>query len=135
MKHHPRLDTSSTNLAQPNLTYSYSHSQFRIDDIDKPWVFSQSLDLTHSRVCSGVAIRSLPDYLAQAYQHLRPGGWVEAQEFDLKPLSDDNSFPPDSQIIEWHELFHAGMLAGGCNTPISVQEMRRFMEEAGFVNV
>jgi hypothetical protein len=127
--------SSPQTIPPSDFNLQYSYIQFRIDDIDKPWVFSQPLDLIHSRVCSGIAIRSWPNYLAQAYQHLQPGGWVETQDFDLRPLSDDNSFPPNSLVKEWHELYHAGLLLDGCNLCIPAQDIKRYMEEAGFVNV
>lgn len=74
--------------------------QFRIDDIEQPWVFDTPLDFVHSRLCSGNAIRSWPNYFAEAYRSLKPGGWVEAQEFNLAVRSDDNTLPPDSKICE-----------------------------------
>jgi hypothetical protein len=120
--------TQSPTRVAPNV-------EFRIDDIDSPWVFENPLDLVHSRVCSGNAIRSWPKYLAETYRTLRPGGWVEAQEFDLLPLSDDNSFPPNSAILQWHEAFHDGMLKGGCNMHVSASEIKGYMEDAGFVNI
>lgn len=109
--------------------------KFRIDDLEHPWVFEKPLDLVHSRLCSGNAIRSWPKYLAESLRSLRPGGWVEAQEFDLAPQSDDDSFPPESAIIQWHDAFHEGMLKGGCEMRCSSQQLKEEMEKAGFVNV
>jgi len=109
--------------------------EFRVDDFEKPWVFETPLDLVHSRLCMGNAIRDWKYYLSESYRCLKPGGWVEAQEFDLNPSTDDNSFPLDSAIIKWHNLFHEGMLKGGCNMHGSSQELKQKMEEAGFVNV
>lgn len=95
----------------------------------------QPIDLVHSRVCMGNAIRNWPKYLSEAYRCLKPGGWVEAQEFDLNPQSDDNSFPENSMIMQWHELFHQGMMVAGCNLRGSAQDLRKHMEDAGFVDV
>ncbi|TVY82740.1 Secondary metabolism regulator laeA, partial [Lachnellula suecica] len=109
--------------------------EFRIDDIESNWVFEKPLDLIHSRLCMGNAIRNWKHYLSESYRCLRPGGWVEAQEFDLLPRSDDDSFPPDSTILEWHKHFHDGMAKAGCNMRGSAQELKDHMEDAGFVNV
>jgi hypothetical protein len=83
----------------------------------------------------GNAIRDWKRYLSESYRCLKPGGWVEAQEFDLNPQSDDDSFPPNSMILQWHEQFHKGMLVGGCNMRGSAKELKAHMEEARFVNV
>jgi hypothetical protein len=50
-------------------------------------------------------------------------------------MSDDDSFPPDSAIVQWHDKFYEGMLLGGGNVRISSRELKRYMEDAGFVNV
>ncbi len=103
--------------------------------MEKPWVFETPLDLVHSRICSGSAIRNWPQYLSEAFRCLKPGGWVEAQEFDVIPKSDDNSFPPNSFILQYHILEQEGMLKSGCNLASNSKELKRLMEEAGFVNV
>jgi len=103
--------------------------------MDKPWVYQQPIDLVHSRLCSGLAIRNWPNYLSEAYRCLKPGGWVEAQEFVFDAKSDDSSFPPGSAIIQWHETGNKGSLIGGCDMRISGQQIKSYMEAAGFVNV
>ena len=110
-------------------------TKFRVDDLENPWVFEQPFDLVHSRICSGVAIRNWPQYLSESYRCLRPGGWVEAQEFYTEPQSDNDSFPPDSMIIRWVNELHKGMFLGGCDMRISSQQIKSYMEAAGFVNV
>ncbi|PMD31116.1 S-adenosyl-L-methionine-dependent methyltransferase [Hyaloscypha variabilis F] len=109
--------------------------EFRIDDIEKPWVYQQPIDLIHSRICSGSAIRNWPNYLSEAYRCLKPGGWVEAQEFVFDIMSDDNSLPPNSTIVEWNNEGYKGALLGGCDMRISAQQIRTYMEAAGFVNI
>jgi Methyltransferase domain len=110
-------------------------SKFRIDDLELPWTFEQPLDLVHSRVCSGLAIKDWPKYLSESYRCLRPGGWVEAQEFSMRLASDDDSFPPNSAILGWHEIASRGMLLGGSDMTISSQQIKSYMQDAGFVNV
>jgi hypothetical protein len=50
-------------------------------------------------------------------------------------MSDDDSFPPDSAIVQWHEKFYEAMLLGGGNVRMSSRELKQYMEDAGFVNV
>lgn len=110
--------------------------EFRIDDIDLPWVFSRSLSMIHSRAMSGHSIRHWPTYLRQCYAHLAPGGWVEAQETSFLPHSlPSGPFPADSHILQWHALFHAGMRAAGRDLCVTAQDIRIAMEESGFINI
>ncbi|KAI1002870.1 hypothetical protein K3495_g5333 [Podosphaera aphanis] len=110
--------------------------EFRIDDIENPWVFSRPLSLIHSRLMSGHSIRHWPTYLRQCYLHLAPGGWVEAQDTLFFPQAlSSGPFPPDSHILKWHELFQSGMRTAGCDLSISAENIRDAMEQAGFVNV
>lgn len=66
---------------------------------------------------------------------LKPGGWVESQEFSYKRYSDDNSIPADSRITEWENLWTEGInkigLKGHCDPDLVMQQMR----DAGFINV
>jgi hypothetical protein len=110
-------------------------TKFRYDDINLPWVYEQPIDLVHSRICSGLAIRDWPKYLSESYRCLRPGGWVEAQEFYMEAKSDDDSFPPESAIIQWHEACNKGFSLAGCNVRVSAQDLESLMKEAGFVNI
>lgn len=110
--------------------------EFRIDDIDNPWVFTRPLSLIHSRLMSGHSIRNWLTYFRQCYLHLAPGGWVEAQDISFFPQSfPSGPFPPDSHILQWHALFHSGMRAAGCDLSLTGDEIRTAMEQAGFVNI
>lgn len=109
-------------------------SKFRIDDLEHPWVYETPFDLVHSRLCAGSAIRNWPEYLAESLRCLRPGGWVEAQEINVFPSSDDDSFPPDSAILKWHRLWNEGLLQSGCDMHWSSDKLKAEMEKAGFVN-
>lgn len=66
---------------------------------------------------------------------LKPGGWVECQEFSYKRQTDDNTLPADSCITEWENLWTEGInkigLRGSCDPDLVVQQMH----DAGFVNI
>src|SRR4051794_33263013 len=66
---------------------------------------------------------------------LKPGGWVECQEFSYKRSSDDNSIPSDSRITEWENLWTEGInkigLKGHCDPNLVMQQMH----DAGFINI
>lgn len=109
--------------------------QFRVDDLEQPWVYETPFDLIHSRLCGGNAIKDWPKYLAEAYTHLKPGGWVEGQEFYMDVFTDDNTLPKNSKIKEWHDLSVQGAAMVGCPCRVDSKTMKSYFEDAGFINV
>ncbi|KAL5347975.1 hypothetical protein ACLOAV_007387 [Pseudogymnoascus australis] len=108
--------------------------QFRVDDIDKDWMFEHPLDLIHTRLSSGLAVRDWPRYLNECQKALKPGGWVEAQEFSVSMGCEDDSLPPDSMIKRWHEEANRTFTAAGCDLRFDGETLRQQMIDAGFVN-
>lgn len=132
---HPAAHVIGIDLSPIQPKWTAPNVEFRIDDFDKPWVFDSPIDLVHSRICAGIAIQNWPNYLAEAYKCLRPGGWVEAQDFVLRPYSDDDSLPAESKIAQWHALSHEGLMVAGRNVWETSTEISSYFKDAGFVNV
>lgn len=65
---------------------------------------------------------------------LKPGGWIEQMEFDVRVKSDDGTLKPDSHLAGWGDNFiGCGERAGH---PLTTQEtMRGSIEKAGFIDV
>lgn len=122
------LSPIMTNLVPPNL-------EFQIHDADEPWDFTRKFDLIHSRIMNDFTLRSWPNYFAQAWENMLPGGWVECQEFDYHRQSDDDSLPHNSRLTFWENEWTRGVqtigLQGACKPDLVMQQMR----DAGFVNV
>ncbi|OBT88941.1 hypothetical protein VE02_02845 [Pseudogymnoascus sp. 03VT05] len=108
--------------------------QFRVDDIDKDWMFEHPLDLIHTRLSSGLAVRDWPRYLSECQKALKPGGWVEAQEFSVSMGYEDDSLPPNSMIKKWHEEANRTFTAAGCDLRFEGEILKQQMINAGFVN-
>jgi ubiquinone/menaquinone biosynthesis C-methylase UbiE len=133
---YPMAKVIGTDLSPIQPTWVPPNVEFRIDDIEKPWVFPDgTFDLVHDRLCSGVAIKNWPGYLAEAYRTTKPGGWCEAQEFEMVALCDDGSVPADGAIVQWHELFAKGAMMAGIDMRINASKLEGMFKEAGFVNV
>ena len=79
------LSPIQPNHVPPNLS-------FEIADSDDEWTFRQRFDLVHCRIMNDFTLKSWPHCFGQAFRSLRPGGWVECQEFDHNRRSDDNSY-------------------------------------------
>ena len=55
--------------------------QFEIDDVEDEWRYSRPFDYIHIRAMGG-SIRDWPKLMQQAYQNLRPNGWIEVTDFE-----------------------------------------------------
>jgi len=81
------------------------------------------------------SLKDWSHFYREAFRVLKPGGWVENQEFSYKHHSDDNSLPKDSRILYWADLWTEGVgkigLKGSCDPDLVVRQMM----DAGFVNI
>lgn len=72
--------------------------------------------------------------MRQAFDNLRPGGWLESQEFDCKDYCDDNTLSPDSPLVHW--VREMGAAAEKCDRPVvMVEGVLEAYKEVGFVDV
>ncbi|KAJ5664694.1 hypothetical protein N7462_011507 [Penicillium macrosclerotiorum] len=109
--------------------------RFLVDDAESPWLFNASrpFDFIHARDLGG-AIADWPRLLRQAYQHLRPGGWVELQEFEVTLRSDDDSLRLAPTLCEFLGRLHEASEA--FHRPMNIAEgHRQRLMEAGFEEV
>lgn len=109
---------------------------FEIEDAELPWLRQpDSVDLIHMRNMAG-AFRDWRFIYEQAFECLRPGGWIELQDLEnAKALGDFYSaFPPDAVIHKLtRDLYLASVKSG---RPRSCQHLDEgYLVEAGFVDV
>lgn len=50
-------------------------------------------------------------------------------------FSDDNTLPANSKVKEWHDLSVHGAGLVGCPCRVDSNTMRRYFEDAGFINI
>lgn len=64
---------------------------FVIDNVEDPWNYrpSDAFDFIHGR-CMGGSIRDWKQLYSEIYNHLKPGGFVEIQEFEAWVMADDD---------------------------------------------
>jgi len=67
-------------------------------------------------------------------RNLKPGAWIELQEFDGRVHCDDGTIAPDAPLKRFYELIPKAMANFGMafNAGEALQEP---LEKAGFVNV
>ncbi|KAI9825991.1 MAG: hypothetical protein M1819_007446, partial [Sarea resinae] len=107
--------------------------KFYVDDIESDWVPGRPYDYIHGRYLA-CAIKDWPKLVRQSYTHLKGGGWVEFQDYDLRAYSEDGSLKPDNALLKFHD--HIGEAADEMGrTARPGPQLRKWVEEAGFVNV
>ncbi|KAJ5508517.1 hypothetical protein N7527_010660 [Penicillium freii] len=132
---YPQADIIGTDLSPIQPSWAPPNCRFFIDDAESDWTFSpgEKFDYIHARALAG-GIGDWPKLLKQAYQHLKPGGWFEAQEFESMAWSDDGTHENATAINSWAELLTQSSKKFG--KPMDVAPMiSRWMTEQGFANV
>ncbi len=107
-----------------------------VDDVEAVWPYpeAKAFDYIHQRNMVG----SLADWdrvARQAYQHLKPGGFYELQEFRFEFMSQGNKEAFQNSVIdEWQKLVDEGTAKFG--KPLNIaHELADKAKAAGFVNV
>lgn len=122
----PALVPANKYRVPPNL-------KFEIDDAESEWTYASKFDLIHFRSMGG-SFKDVPKVVRQAYDHLAPGGWIEWQEYETTAKTDDNSFPPDSAMVQW--ILNLNEAANKFGKVMNVAPLLKgYVEDAGFVNV
>ncbi|KAJ9653700.1 hypothetical protein H2198_007157 [Neophaeococcomyces mojaviensis] len=108
---------------------------FYVDDIEADWTYSENekFDFIHARFLAG-AIADWPKLMAQSFEHLKPGGWVEFQDWNTWIYSQDGSLPPESALNRFHALTCGGRHAQGFNMRPG-PHLEKWIQDAGFVDV
>ncbi|KAL1967854.1 hypothetical protein VTN77DRAFT_2543 [Rasamsonia byssochlamydoides] len=107
--------------------------QFLVDDVEKDWVETQPYDYIHCRyMCA--SIRDWPRLVQQCYQNLKPGGWVEFQDFEGLPYSEDGSVTPENHLIKM--LHHLGEACDKVGRTLNTGPfLKGWVEKAGFTRI
>lgn len=117
---------------------------FIVDDAaEDDWLWSENhFDLIHTALMLG-SFPSFKDLLRKSFRHIKPGGYMECQEFDPKPKCDDGTMPPENPdgFSEYpiHDWFDLSVRSGQASDPPRqfriAHRIARWMREVGFVDV
>lgn len=101
---------------------------------ENDWTWDHnSFDLVHSRVLCG----SVVDYtklLKQAFDSIKPGGYIEMQDMLPAMSCDDDSCGKDDPIMTMGQYAAQAIRKSG-RTLLELDEYKKHLEDAGFVNV
>ncbi|KAL8903045.1 MAG: hypothetical protein Q9171_007530 [Xanthocarpia ochracea] len=130
----PEAQVVGTDLSPIQPIWVPPNCMFEVDDVTMEWTFRKdSFDFIHSREMFG-SIADWDEYFRQCYLHLKPGGYVEALERGVKPVSDDGTVGPEHFWTTWgNTVLSIGETWGkGFN---AWENLKERMEAAGFVDV
>lgn len=128
---YPSADVLGVDIAAIQPTFMPPNCRFELDDIENDWLYQKDcFDFVHGRELM-LAIRDWDKLIKQAYDHLKPGGFLELSQSVPDPSCDDGTLQDDSAYRQMTSyFFEIGERLGA-----SVNAAKSFaakMEQAGF---
>ncbi|KAL1994930.1 hypothetical protein VTN49DRAFT_1117 [Thermomyces lanuginosus] len=130
---HPQAEVIGCDLSpiQPSLVPP--NVKFLVDDIESEWAYENNpFDFIHARnlLCS---IKDFEKLIKQCYRSIKPGGWVEFQDWDGYPYSQDGSHN-DTGLKQYFDEVHGAFQKAGYEVRPGVK-LESLFKDTGFVNV
>ncbi|APA11946.1 hypothetical protein SS1G_05495 [Sclerotinia sclerotiorum 1980 UF-70] len=87
---------------------------FQVDDLEEEWTFGDGdkFDFIHTRMMTG-SIQDWDRFFEQAFENLKPGGYIEVTDILLPPTSADGTLKADSPLLKWANLLLEGSILAG----------------------
>jgi hypothetical protein len=108
--------------------------RYIVDDFEKDWV-DANIDLVFGRFLAG-SVEDWPRLIQQSYNNLKPGGWVEFQDWDTMIYS--TALPAEdferSELWTFHRDTAALQESRGRNMRPG-PELEKWIRQAGFENI
>ncbi|KAK4462014.1 Demethylmenaquinone methyltransferase [Cladorrhinum samala] len=132
---YPEAEVIGTDLSPIQPAFVPPNVRFFVEDSTESWDYpTASFDFIHTRVTFACWSDMKKQIIQRAFNHLKPGGWLECQEVPGMPYCDDNTMPPDYPWLQWtYQLYHGTSLADR-QADIGPQ-LKDWMKEVGFVDV
>jgi SAM-dependent methyltransferase len=97
---HPEAQVIGVDLSPIQPKFVPPNVLFEIDDIEEPWTFSKPFDFIFARMTIQT-IGNPSRFFEQAFEHLTPGGWVEAVDVVNPGKSDDHPNFQETHLWKW----------------------------------
>lgn len=131
----PSAAVVGTDLSPIQPSWVPPNCSFFIDDSDGAWSFrpDEAFDFIHGRAMGG-SIKNWNTLYDEIYKNLKPGGWVEIQEYETWLQSDDGSDKLGTSMMEWQTQINEAAKSFG-KAMLVAEEHKESMIRAGFVDV
>lgn len=93
----------------------------------------ETYDYIHTRVLLG-SFEDFREIIKKSYACLKPGAWMESQEYWSTVCCDDGTMTSDYPFLRWTRLHDEAAMNLGKPLRIA-NKLKRWYEEAGFVDV
>ncbi|KAL1962435.1 hypothetical protein VTN77DRAFT_9706 [Rasamsonia byssochlamydoides] len=129
----PSAEVIGSDLSPTQPSFVPPNVRFLVDDIEAEWTYSEGLfDFIHARYLAN-SIKDFKKLLKQCFKHTKPGGWVEFQDYDLLPYSEDGTTKDTGVERYFTAIVNAFDRAGYPARPGPYLE--QWFREAGFVDI
>ncbi|KAB5578083.1 S-adenosyl-L-methionine-dependent methyltransferase [Coniochaeta sp. 2T2.1] len=130
---YPSAEVVGVDLSPIQPSWVPQNLKFFVDDIEDGWLNGDGWDLVHLR-CISPWLKDKELLLKRAYEHMKPGGWVEIQEFDARAHCDDGTLAEDAPLKRFFDTAEQAVKTFGMDFRAG-EKLREPLEKAGFVNV
>jgi hypothetical protein len=130
----PSASVIGTDLSPIQPLFVPPKCAFEIEELNLSWTFPpEHFNFIHIRELFGCAI-NWDNFFAGAFEHIKPGGYVEILEHSVWPVADDDTVNEDSFFTLWGKTVVG--LGEKFGKPFTIwEESKDRMEKAGFVDV
>ncbi|PMD49341.1 S-adenosyl-L-methionine-dependent methyltransferase [Hyaloscypha bicolor E] len=131
---YPSAHVIGTDLSPIQPLFVPPNCAFEIEDLNLDWTYSKSqFDFIHIRELFG-SVADWDEFFSSAFEHTKPGGYVEVIEHSVFPVSDDGTVNEESFFTLWGKtVVEMGRRFGKSFT--IWEESRERLERAGFVDI
>lgn len=130
----PETTVIGTDLSPIQPSWIPPNCKFYVDDIEGEWTYpaAEHFDYIHGRALHG-SIGDWRGLFSKAFNHLKPGGFLEIQDFRGGIGSDDDGMRHVPYLADWVEKVGEGMRMMGRAGKMA--HLKGYMEELGFVDI
>ncbi|KAL1991441.1 hypothetical protein VTN49DRAFT_5433 [Thermomyces lanuginosus] len=130
---HPQAEVIGCDLSPTQPTLVPPNVKFLVDDIESDWAYERNpFDFIHARFLAA-SIKNYGRLIRECYRSVKPGGWVEFQDWDCYPFSEDGSLDGTALQKYQNEINKAFEKAGYEMRP--GPKLKEWFKEAGFQNI